>query len=650
MVVVMLVGATFSAAAQDMQGPRLSHIDADWTAAAADLEAVTAPDAAAPDDPTHAAGPEAPSDAAPPTSLDGLSQATGDLFAGIATSPVPVLLPFDTATYLRDRAAGTAKPVDQYLAGFHLSPFFLPGPSGYDAMLTTRAAEMPELGIGFSGQIRVFISGLSLLYDLDEPVGTIGWPTRGLDGDIPGIRRFYLENYVRYTFTRYGVPYVVSILCFDGRSRYHMISCVDAGKIATRFIKALHLAGGLPPRSVAAAGPIIDRPAATSPVFTYRSPGGIIPGTGMKGRGGRTDYTVYSKMRFPLAETPAYANSQSFMNWGNCDMTGRVSLGMVGRVPAYRCRIGGPDLVNDESAAGNYTYPWRDDFCEHRYFDVGQCPSGLGHQGQDIRPSSCKQRIEGANRCEPYQHDAVAVRDGMVLRPPGEMPVYLFVNAPDEHIRFRYLHMSPRLLDQDGVLTGRVLREGESFGKVGNYFGREGATSYHLHFDMQVPTRYGWVFVSPYMTLVAAYERLLGARGTEIKEESLIASVPLPPERSAAAVAAIPAEPGENGVQSEGDDRIESPGPVAPEPPSQAAPVAPKAAASLIASLPANLDVPRLGVWRRAHLADIGAGANHAGAVRPMGRGFSRASLRARNIRHDLLASHARLKAGHHRL
>src|SRR5580692_975812 len=70
MVVVMLVGATFSAAAQDMQGPRLSHIDADWTAAAADLEAVTAPDAAAPDDPTRAAGPEAPSDAAPPTSLD----------------------------------------------------------------------------------------------------------------------------------------------------------------------------------------------------------------------------------------------------------------------------------------------------------------------------------------------------------------------------------------------------------------------------------------------------------------------------------------------------------------------------------------------------------------------------------------------------
>jgi hypothetical protein len=35
--VVLLAAATFAAGAQDMQGPRLSHIDADWTAAAADL-------------------------------------------------------------------------------------------------------------------------------------------------------------------------------------------------------------------------------------------------------------------------------------------------------------------------------------------------------------------------------------------------------------------------------------------------------------------------------------------------------------------------------------------------------------------------------------------------------------------------------------
>src|SRR5262249_51013899 len=46
-----------------------------------------------------------------------------------------------------------------------------------------------------------------------------------------------------------------------------------------------------------------------------------------------------------------------------------------------------------------------------------------------------------------------------------------------------------------------------------------------LHFDMQVPTRLGWVFVNPYMTLVAAYERLIGARGTEIKAGDAVPDV-----------------------------------------------------------------------------------------------------------------------------
>jgi hypothetical protein len=67
--------------------------------------------------------------------------------------------------------------------------------------------------------------------------------------------------------------------------------------------------------------------------------------------------------------------------------------------------------------------------------------------------------------------------------------------------------MLPRQFDADGMLSGRAVREGEVIGKVGNFFKRERATTYHLHFDLQVPTRYGWVFVNPYMTLVASYER-----------------------------------------------------------------------------------------------------------------------------------------------
>ena len=53
----------------------------------------------------------------------------------------------------------------------------------------------------------------------------------------------------------------------------------------------------------------------------------------------------------------------------------------------------------------------------------------------------------------------------------------------------------------------------------GRRYGRaDGGTSYHLHFDAQVPTRNGWVFINPYMTLVAAYERLIGGRGQVVND------------------------------------------------------------------------------------------------------------------------------------
>jgi len=75
------------------------------------------------------------------------------------------------------------------------------------------------------------------------------------------------------------------------------------------------------------------------------------------------------------------------------------------------------------------------------------------------------------------------------------------------------LHMNPHMMDTSGLVSGHELAEGEIIGTVGNYGRFEGGTSYHLHFDVQVPTRRGWVFVNPYTTLVAAYERLIGAKG-----------------------------------------------------------------------------------------------------------------------------------------
>jgi hypothetical protein len=615
-----LAAGVFAAAAQDMKSPRIAPTPVDWDAVTVELGAL---------DPRERI--------VLPERMAEVSRATGERFANIAASPVPVLLPFDTASFLRDRAIGsdgvavTSPPADNYLFGFSSVPFFYPGPAGYDAVVVARTQEMPELRIGFSDPIYIHIGGSALLYEVDEPTGMIGWPVHGLDA-FPGIRRMFLENYVRYTFVRYGVPYVVAIECFDGGARFRKMSCRDADKVAVRFLTALRVVGGTPqaqPQAITT--DTIARPAAESNVFTYHSPGDILPGTGFKRRGGVADYTVYSKIRFPLKDAPAFANSQSFMNWGNCEATGRYGVGSVDGVRAYRCRVNGQKLILDESAADNYSYPWRDNFCETRFFFVGQCPAGLGHQGQDIRPASCKQRIEGANRCEPYLHEVVAVRDGAVLRAPSQEALYIVTNAPHEHIRFRYLHMLPRQFNADGMVSGRLVRQGDVIGKVGNFFRRERGTTYHLHFDVQVPTKYGWVFVNPYMTLVAAYERLIRGRGQEIKEQEDIptASIPAHPLASDPSAAAKPTE-----------TAIESPTTKATEPTVRRDERADESS-PIKTSLPVHAGGGHGGVERN------GTRAGKQIVVRPVGRNVSRTGARAWYIRRHIHAGYGQYQTGY---
>jgi hypothetical protein len=390
------------------------------------------------------------------------------------------------------------------------------------------------------------------VYNLDGPAAPQGEPVPQLDAQFPGIRRSLVESRVRYTFERFGVPYVIAIVCFDGPSSSRRLSCREADKVALRFLSALNIVGGAPQSGTATVEPnTIGRPTTVAPDFTYFAPGDLIPGTGVHGQSGRADFTVYAKIRFPMAQPPAYAVSQSFMNWGNCDLTGRVGLGGRGDNQTYRCKVNDKPLVNDESK--NLAYPWRDNFCEHRTYEVGQCPAGAGHQGQDIRPATCLERDPAAGRCEPYQDDVVAVSDGVLMRSPGDLALYLLINKPGEHIRVRYLHMNPQMLDAAGMVSGRKVVEGEVLGSVGNYERTERGTSYHLHFDAQVPTRAGWIFFNPYMTLVAAYERLIGARGQVVNDATF---APLPQAdstaksslASAVTSAAMPKSPAPNAI------------------------------------------------------------------------------------------------------
>jgi hypothetical protein len=444
---------------------------------------------------------------------------------------VPVLLPFDIETFGKDVAASQADAAtsDKYFGDFRPSKFFLPGPAGYDATFFYD----PEKKYDYRRPIEVEITGAAFVYDLDGLDHQEVFPAPELESAYPGIQRILREAHVRYTFERFGVPYVVSIQCFDRPPSGRYLSCREADPVAVKFLRQLRTAGGAP-QPLAAPQVDLTRPAAKSD-FTYYSAGDLIPDTGWNKMPGRADYHVYARMRFPIADAPAYVKSQSFMPWGDCYRSGRRGpLGKKGA--AYECSRNGIPLVFDESAAVNFTYPWRDNFCEVRNYLVGQCPAGYGHQGEDIRPANCVLYNEGADRCLPYQHTVAAVRDGMIRRNPHQLAAFIVVNTQNDFVRVRYLHMNPKFMDQDGLLSGRRVREGEIIGKVATWGDYANGTSYHINFSVQVFTKVGWTWVNPYMTLALSYERLIGGRGTEIKPGE-----PAPPIPAKAPVVEHPA-------------------------------------------------------------------------------------------------------------
>jgi hypothetical protein len=428
-----------------------------------------------------------------------LNAVTSQIFTGIGRSPVPVLLPFDTAAFLEARRSGApaSLSLSHYQSDFRPVDLFNAGPAGYDAIFSLE----PGAGDGmparvFAKPVEVQITGSILIYDIGDPLGGKGEPVKALAAQFPDLRRFIREGYVRYAFSRFGVPYVVSIQCLDSTPSPRRLACREAYPVAERFLRALHVAGGRAARPRQdIPSDISERPAESSPDFSYRPSGDIIANSGFHKQGGHADFTDYSQIRFPLKKAPAFAHSQSFRNPRSSDKP------------------------LDDPVGSNASYPWQDNFCEARSFGVGQCASGFGHQGQDIRPAPCSSAGEEEDRCDPKRRAVVAVRDGVVIRSPKQQAATLQVNSRTEHIRFRYMHMNPSAMDADGVLNGRYVEEGEKIGVVSNYLDHPNGTTRHLHFDVQVFTRDGWLWVNPYVTLISAYERLIHGRGREIGPE-----------------------------------------------------------------------------------------------------------------------------------
>lgn len=213
------------------------------------------------------------------------------------------------------------------------------------------------------------------------------------------------------------------------------------------------------------AGALLAVPSlASADPFTYAPQGQLVNGSGK----GRVDSKVFSPaMRFPMESGPAFANSQV---WGKGGMNG-----------------GGGDQCDTQ----NFSYPWHDNYCETRTWDMPLCPAGTGHQGQDIRAASCKKDV----------HWAVAAASGTITS-IGSYSVYL---TAADGTRYDYLHMSTVQ-----VKEGQKVKTGDRMGKVSNQFGGE-ATTVHLHFNIrQNVAGVGAVYVPPYTSLVSSYERLLG--------------------------------------------------------------------------------------------------------------------------------------------
>lgn len=208
----------------------------------------------------------------------------------------------------------------------------------------------------------------------------------------------------------------------------------------------------------------------TGKPFAYYPAGFLSPSHSGKGRKG-DNYVYAPGIRFPLENAPAYLNSQVY--------------GVGG--------LHGPKgSLCDQR---NYAYPWRDNYCEKRSWNMPLCSGGKGHQGVDIRPATCEKK----------KHYAVAVERGVITY-IGSYTVKL---RGDSGRTYRYLHLDSRTLQ---VREGQRLQRGQRIGLVSNNMGGT-PTSIHLHFDMKQTIKIGnsskSVFVPPYTSLVEAYKRLI---------------------------------------------------------------------------------------------------------------------------------------------
>jgi hypothetical protein len=199
---LLLIGGRSVLLADEFKTPVISAVHVEWRAVLDQLRSEINAQPALASAFTFSGQRRVPaSDPRSAPALVQLNALTSQIFTGIGLSPVPVLLPFDTAAFLD--AWPTGAPASLSLAGYQADfqpvDLFDVGQAGYDAVFSLD----PGTGDGmpsrtFARPVEVQITGSILIYDISDPVGGKGEPVKALAAQFPDLRRFIREGYVRY--------------------------------------------------------------------------------------------------------------------------------------------------------------------------------------------------------------------------------------------------------------------------------------------------------------------------------------------------------------------------------------------------------------------------------------------------------------------
>jgi murein DD-endopeptidase MepM/ murein hydrolase activator NlpD len=242
-------------------------------------------------------------------------------------------------------------------------------------------------------------------------------------------------------------------------------------------------AGASQPGTAAPPSSASGNPLGVALAFAYYSPGDLDPHDASRGRKG--DREVYlPNIIFPLRLAPDQHPHMNSPIWGH----GGDGWDGKGGAGGSEC-----DPVNYDPMQQ------RDTYCEIRSWAMPMCPGGTGHQGQDIRPPTCKNNT----------WEAVAVVDGIITQVTTNTTVRLKGGDGTDYF---YLHMHPQSIT---VKVGQSVKQGDVLGRVSKYMdGDPNGTTTHLHFQVRQNIRVNGkilsVYVPVYTSLIAAYRKAKG--------------------------------------------------------------------------------------------------------------------------------------------